>query len=178
MAGEGQITVVGNATAEADLKFTPSGAAVCNWTLACTPRVKDGDDWRDGETTFYRCAAWRQLGESAAETITKGMRLLVHGRLRTRQWETQEGEKRLSVELDVDHVGPELRFATARVQKVSRGQNGGQGGSWGQQGGNGGGESEFRRSGGGTKDSGQGGYDDPSGSAPPAGKNDEDEPPF
>ncbi|MDN5916632.1 MAG: single-stranded DNA-binding protein [Pseudonocardia sp.] len=120
MANEPTITVCGNTTADAELRFTPSGAAVANWTLACTPRVKDGDGWKDGETTFYRCAAWRQLGESAAETITKGMRLLVHGRFRTRSFETSDGEKRLSLEIDVEHVGPDLRYATAKVSKVSR----------------------------------------------------------
>jgi single-strand DNA-binding protein len=120
VAGEPYITVVGNATADAELRFTPSGAAVCSFSVAQTPRVKQGDSWTDGEPTFYRCSAWRQLGESAAETITRGMRLIVHGRLTTRSYE-KDGVKRSSLEVDVEAVGPELRYATAKVAKAERG---------------------------------------------------------
>jgi single-strand DNA-binding protein len=121
MSGEPVITVVGNAAGDAEMKFLPSGVALCSFTVVSTPRVKQGDSWVDGEPTFYRCTAWRQLAESAGETITRGMRLIVQGRLTTRSYETSAGEKRLSVELDVDAVGPELRYATAKVNKVSRG---------------------------------------------------------
>jgi single-strand DNA-binding protein len=120
VAGEPYITLVGNATADAELRFTPSGAAVCSFSVAQTPRVKQGDSWVDGEPTFYRCSAWRQLGESAAETITRGMRLIVHGRLTTRSYE-KDGVKRSSLEVDVEAVGPELRYATATVKKAERG---------------------------------------------------------
>jgi len=122
VAGEPYITLVGNATADAELRFTPSGAAVCSFSVAQTPRVKQGDAWIDGEPTFYRCSAWRQLGESAAETITRGMRLIVHGRLTTRSYE-KDGVKRTSLEVDVEAVGPELRYATAKVMKTERGSS-------------------------------------------------------
>lgn len=119
MAGEPDLVICGNATADAELKYLPSGVALCSWTVASTPRVKDRDSWRDGETVFYRCTAWRQLAESAAETITRGMRLLVHGKLKVRSYE-KDGEKRTSIEIDVENVGPELRYATASVKKVGR----------------------------------------------------------
>ena len=122
MAGEPVITIIGNATADAELRFTPSGAAVCSFSVAQTPRVKQGDTWVDGEPTFYRCSAWRQLGESAAETITRGMRLIVHGRLATRSYE-KDGVKRTSLEVDVEAVGPDLRYATAKVMKAERGSS-------------------------------------------------------
>lgn len=119
MAGEPTLTVCGNATADAELKFLPNGAAVCSWTLACTPRVKKNDQWIDGDTVFYRCSAWRQQAENCAETITKGSRILVHGRFKVREYE-KDGQTRTSVEIDVEHVGPELRYATARINKISR----------------------------------------------------------
>lgn len=119
MAGEPQITVVGNATSDAELAYTPSGAAKCAFTVAHTPRVKRGDEWTDGETTFYRCTVWREAAESAAETITKGMRLIVHGRFKTRQYE-KDGQTRTSIEIDVDEVGPSLRHAVASVKKMQR----------------------------------------------------------
>lgn len=118
------LTITGNATADAQLRYTPAGAAVCSWTVAQTPRVKKGDEYVDGATTFYRCSAWRQLAEGCAETITRGMRLVVHGRLTTREYE-KDGVTRTSIELDVEAVGPELRYATATVTKVSR-ESGGQ----------------------------------------------------
>jgi single-strand DNA-binding protein len=123
MSGEPYITVIGNATADAELRYTASGMPIARWTLAFTPRVKAGDSWVDGEPTFYRCSAFRQLAETTAETITRGMRLIVYGRFKTRQYE-KDGEKRLSVEIDVEGVGPELRFATATVNKASRSSGG------------------------------------------------------
>lgn len=119
MANEPVITICGNATGDAELKFLPSGAAVASWTIASTPRVKRGDTWEDGETVFYRCSVWRQMAENAAETITRGMRLVVSGRFKVRTWE-KDGEKRTSLEIDVEHVGPDLRYATATVKKADR----------------------------------------------------------
>ncbi|MFD1233609.1 single-stranded DNA-binding protein [Pseudonocardia benzenivorans] len=172
MAGETVITVVGNLTADPELRFTPSGAAVANFTVASTPRTFDrqSGEWKDGEALFLRCNVWRQAAENVAETLTRGMRVMVQGRLKQRSFETREGEKRTVVELEVDEVGPSLRYATAKVAKVSRGD-----GSGGFGGGGGGG----RASGGGG--GGGGGYaDDPWGSAPPAGSGPamDDEPPF
>ncbi len=124
MSGEPTITICGSAGGNAELKFLPSGAAVCEWSMAVTPRVKQGDSWVDGETVWYRCAAWRQLGESAAESITKGMRLLVHGRLKPRTYETN-GEKRVSLDVDVEHVAAEMRYATVKATKVERSSDAG-----------------------------------------------------
>lgn len=130
MAGEPLITIVGNATSDAELRFIPSGAAVAAFTVACTPRVKKGDEWADGDTTFFRCTAWREMAEQIAESVTKGMRLIVHGRFKTRQYE-KDGQTRTSVEIDVEDVGPSLRYATAKVQKMSRSGGGGQAASGG-----------------------------------------------
>ncbi|MCE3553523.1 single-stranded DNA-binding protein [Pseudonocardia sp. RS11V-5] len=172
MAGETVITVVGNLTADPELRFTPSGAAVANFTVASTPRTFDrqSGEWKDGEALFLRCNIWRQAAENVAETLTRGARVIVQGRLRQRSFETREGEKRTVIEMEVDEVGPSLRYATAKVNKVSRG-----GGSGGFGGGGGGGG--FGGGGGGQ---GGGGYDDPWGSAPPAGSGPaaDDEPPF
>ena len=122
MAGETQITVIGNLTADPDLRFTPSGAAVANFTVASTPRSfdKQRNEWVDGEALFLRCAAWKQLGENVAESLTKGMQVIVQGRLKSRSYETKEGEKRTSMELEVDAIGPSLQFATATVNRVGR----------------------------------------------------------
>ena len=161
MAGETVITVVGNLTADPELRFTPSGAAVANFTVASTPRMFDrqSGEWKDGEALFLRCNIWRQAAENVAESLTRGMRVVVQGRLRQRSFETKEGEKRTVVEMEVDEVGPSLRYATAKVNKVSRGGSGGFSGS-------GGGQSAPA--------------DDPWGSAPPAGSGGgfSDEPPF
>lgn len=125
MTGEPLVTLIGNVAAEPDLKFLPSGAAVCNFSLASTPRVKDGDSWTDGETMWVRCAAWRELAENVAESLVKGTRVIVQGRLKVRSFEAN-GEKRTAIEMDVDAVGPELRFATAKAIKAQRsGGNGG-----------------------------------------------------
>lgn len=174
MAGETVITVVGNLTADPELRFTPSGAAVANFTVASTPRNfdKQSGEWKDGDALFMRCNVWRQAAENVAETLTRGMRVMVTGRLRQRSFETREGEKRTVVELEVDEVGPSLKYATAKVNKVSRGSGGG--GFGGDSGGGGGGGSR-----GGAASGGQS-YDDPWGSAPPAGSGPaaDDEPPF
>src|SRR2546429_3001361 len=129
MAGETVITVVGNLTADPELRFTPSGAAVANFTVASTPRTFDraSGEWKDGEALFMRCNIWRQAAENVAESLTRGARVVVQGRLKQRSFETKEGEKRTVVELDVDEIGPSLRYATAKVNKVSRGTGGGGG---------------------------------------------------
>src|SRR4051812_38710859 len=128
MAGETTITVVGNLTADPELRFTQSGAAVASFTVASTPRTFDkaSGEWKDGDALFMRCSAWRQVAENVAESLTRGSRVLVTGRLRQRSFETKEGEKRTVMELEVDEIGPSLRFATAKVNKVSRA--GGEGG--------------------------------------------------
>jgi len=128
MAGETTITVVGNLTADPELRFTQSGAAVASFTVASTPRTfdKQSGEWKDGEALFLRCNVWRQVAENVAESLTRGSRVLVSGRLRQRSFETKEGEKRTVVELEVDEIGPSLRYATAKVNKVSRGDGGGQ----------------------------------------------------
>ncbi len=137
MAGETPITVIGNLTADPELRFTPSGAAVANFTVASTPRTFDrqANEWKDGEALFLNCSVWRQAAENAAESLQRGMRVIVSGRLKARSFETREGEKRTVFEIDVDEVGPSLRYATAKVTKTSRsGGSGGQqsgGGSWG-----------------------------------------------
>jgi single-strand DNA-binding protein len=126
MAGETTITVVGNATSDADLRFTPSGAAVANWTVASTPRFLDkaSGEWKDGEPLFLRCSIWRDAAEHVAETITKGMRIIVVGRLKQRTYE-KDGQKRTVVELECDEVGPALKYATATVTKAPSQSGGG-----------------------------------------------------
>src|ERR671936_203553 len=129
MAGETIVTVVGNLTADPELRFTPSGAAVASFTIASTPRTFDRNtnEWKDGEALFLRCSIWRQAAENVAESLQRGMRVVAQGRLRQRSFETREGEKRTVVEMEVDEVGPSLRYATAKVNRVSRGQGGGGG---------------------------------------------------
>ena len=133
MAGETNITVVGNLTADPELRFTPSGAAVANFTVASTPRTfdKNTNEWKDGDALFLRCSIWRQAAENVAESLTRGARVVVTGRLKQRSFETKEGEKRTVVELEVDEVGPSLRYATAKVTKASRGSGGGGAGGGG-----------------------------------------------
>ena len=128
MAGDTPITVVGNLTADPELRFTPSGAAVANFTVASTPRTFDRqtNEWKDQDTLFLNCSVWRQAAENAAESLTRGMRVIVQGRLKARSYETREGEKRTVFEIDVEEVGPSLRSATAKVAKTSR-SGGGQG---------------------------------------------------
>ena len=166
MAGETYLTVIGNLTADPELRFTPSGAAVANFTIASTPRTFDrqSGEWKDGEALFLRCSIWRQAAENVAETLTRGARVIVQGRLLQRSYETKEGERRTVVELAVEEVGPSLRYATAKVTKVARGSgSGGYSGSSSTDSGS----------------AGRGGYDDPWASAPPVGTaNADDEPPF
>ncbi|CAJ1506420.1 single-stranded DNA-binding protein [[Mycobacterium] kokjensenii] len=125
--GDTTITVVGNLTADPDLRFTPSGAAVANFTVASTPRVFDrqSGEWKDGDALFLRCNIWREAAENVAESLTRGSRVIVTGRLKQRSFETREGEKRTVYEVEVDEVGPSLRYATAKINKVSRGGGGG-----------------------------------------------------
>ncbi len=147
MAGETTITLVGNLTADPELRFTPSGAAVANFTVASTPRTFDrqSGEWRDGDAMFLNCAVWRQAAENVAESLQKGMRVIVQGRLKSRSYETREGERRTVFEIDVDEIGPALRYATAKVTRTSSGSGGG--GYSG--GGNGGWRERWRRTGGG-----------------------------
>jgi single-strand DNA-binding protein len=172
VAGDTTITVVGNLTADPELRFTPSGAAVANFTVASTPRIYDrqSGEWKDGEALFLRCNIWREAAENVAESLTRGSRVIVQGRLKQRSFETREGEKRTVVEVEVDEIGPSLRYATAKVNKASR--SGGGGGGFGSGGGGGGGS----RSGGGSEAK----QDDPWGSAPASGSfaGSDDEPPF
>ncbi len=121
-AGDIPITVVGNLTADPELRFTPSGQAVANFTVASTNRMLDKatNEWKDGDTVFIRCSVWRQYAENVAESLTKGTRVVVTGRLKVRQYDTREGGKGTSVECDVDEVGPALRYATAKVNRVAR----------------------------------------------------------
>ena len=127
MATENTVIVVGNLVDDPELRFTPQGVAVANFRIAVSKRIKDeSGNWKDGDTSFFRINCWRQLAENVAESLTRGSRTLVAGRLRMRQWETQEGEKRSVVEIEADEVGPSLKWATAKVEKTSRG--GGRGG--------------------------------------------------
>jgi single-strand DNA-binding protein len=130
MAGETTITVVGNLTDDPELRFTPSGAAVANFTVASTPRNfnKQTNEWEDGEAMFLRCSIWRQAAENVAESLQRGMRVVVQGRLKARSYETREGEKRTVFEIDVEEIGPSLKFATAKVNRVSRSGGGSYGG--------------------------------------------------
>ncbi|GAA5045999.1 single-stranded DNA-binding protein [Nocardia callitridis] len=178
MAGDTVITVIGNLTADPELRFTPAGAAVANFTVASTPRMFDRNtnEWKDGEALFLRCNIWREAAENVAESLTRGSRVIVSGRLKQRSYETREGEKRTVVELEVDEIGPSLRYATAKVNKTSRGGGGG-GFSGGNSGGGNSGGSNGGRSGGGSA------QEDPWGSAPAAGSFEggsrvDDEPPF
>jgi single-strand DNA-binding protein len=170
MAGETTITVIGNLTDDPELRFTPSGAAVAKFRIASTPRTLDRTtgEWKDGEPLFLACSVWRQVAENVAESLQRGARVIVSGRLRQRSYETREGEKRTVIELEVDEIGPSLRYATAKVQKMSRSGGGGGGGGFGASNGGGGG--------------GGGGFaDDPWATAAPAGGsggNFDDEPPF
>jgi single-strand DNA-binding protein len=175
VAGDTTITVVGNLTADPELRFTPSGAAVANFTVASTPRIYDrqSGDWKDGEALFLRCNIWREAAENVAESLTRGARVIVTGRLKQRSFETREGEKRTVMEVEVEEIGPSLKYATAKVNKASRGGGGGGfgGGGGAPAGGGGGGP----RGGAGAEP-----QDDPWGSAPASGSfgGSDDEPPF
>ncbi|MET0997997.1 MAG: single-stranded DNA-binding protein [Marmoricola sp.] len=169
MAGETIITVVGNLTGDPELRFTPSGAAVANFTIASTPRAfdKQSNEWKDGDTLFLNCSIWRQAAENVAESLQKGMRVVAQGRLKQRSYETREGEKRTVVELDVEEVGPSLKYATAKVARVQR--SGGGGGYSGGGGGNtGGGDDPWASS---PSQGGQSGAQPVGQSAPQGGGN-------
>jgi single-strand DNA-binding protein len=178
VAGDTVITVIGNLTADPELRFTPSGAAVANFTVASTPRTFDRqtNEWKDGEALFLRCNIWREAAENVAESLTRGARVIVSGRLKQRSFETREGEKRTVVELEVDEIGPSLKYATAKVNKASR--SGGGGGGFG--GGGGSRQPAAAQSGGGSASGGSAGGEDPWGSAPASGSfaGGDDEPPF
>ncbi|MET7821649.1 single-stranded DNA-binding protein [Micromonospora zamorensis] len=173
MAGDTTITVIGNLTDDPELRFTPSGAAVAKFRVASTPRFMDkaSNEWKDGEPLFLACTVWRQAAEHVAESLQRGARVIVSGRLRQRSYETREGEKRTVIELEVDEIGPSLRYATAKVQKMSRSGGGGGG---------------FGGGGGGNQGGGGGNFDDPWASAAPSpsparagsGTNFDEEPPF
>jgi single-strand DNA-binding protein len=139
MAGETVITVIGNLTNDPELRFTPNGAAVASFTVASTPRTFDRqtNEWKDGDTLFLRCTVWRQAAENVAESLHKGTRVIVQGRLKQRSFETREGEKRTVVELEADEVGASLRSATAKVSKAGRGAGNGSGSGVGGAGGTG-----------------------------------------
>lgn len=158
MAGDTYITLVGNLTADPELRFTPSGAAVSSFTIASTPRSfdKNSNEWKDGDALFMRCSAWRQMAENVAESLQRGMRVIAWGRINQRSYETREGEKRTVIEMTVEEIGPSLKYATAKVTRLQRGESRGTpaGGSGG-------------------------GSDDPWGSAPASsGGGFSDEPPF
>jgi single-strand DNA-binding protein len=171
--GDTTITVVGNLTADPDLRFTPSGAAVANFTVASTPRVYDrqSGEWKDGDALFLRCNIWREAAENVAESLTRGSRVIVTGRLRQRSFETREGEKRTVYEVEVDEIGPSLRYATATINTVSRGGGGG---------GFGGGGGASAPAAPAAASSGAAPAEDPWGSAPASGSfgGADDEPPF
>jgi len=174
MAGDTIITVVGNLTADPELRFTASGAAVANFTVASTPRQFDraSNEWKDGEALFLRCNIWRQPAENVAESLTRGSRVIVTGRLKQRSFETREGEKRTVIELEVDEIGPSLRYATAKVNRAQRGESGGGSGGYGS-----GGSGGSGNAGGGQRPSQP--ADDPWSSAPQSGGGGyTDEPPF
>ncbi|WP_010533202.1 single-stranded DNA-binding protein [Brachybacterium squillarum] len=183
MANDTVITVIGNLTADPELRFTQSGAAVASFTVASTPRTFDRqtNEWKDGEALFLRCSVWRDAAENVAESLEKGARVIVQGRLQQRSYTDRDGNNRTSVELQVDEVGPSLRYATAKPAKVQRGGGGGRGfgggqpqgggyngggqGGYGQQGGGQGGYNGGGQQGGASADpwagGNQGGYDDP-----------------
>ncbi len=171
MAGETTITVIGNLTDDPELRFTTSGAAVAKFRIASTPRTLDraSGEWKDGDPLFLACSVWRQAAENVAESLQRGSRVIVSGRLRQRSYETKEGEKRTVYELEVDEIGPSLRYATAKVQKMSRSSSGGGG---------------FGSSGAGQGGGGGFANDDPWATATPAGGggggggNFDEEPPF
>jgi single-strand DNA-binding protein len=170
VAGDTIITVVGNLTADPELRFTPSGAAVANFTVASTPRIFDrqSSEWKDGEALFLCCSIWREAAENVAESLTRGARVIVTGRLKQRSFETKEGEKRTVMEVEVEEIGPSLKYATAKVNKASRGGGGGGFGGGAPSGG------------GGSRPAAAASNEDPWGSAPASGSfgGSDDEPPF
>ena len=175
-AGDTAITIAGNLVDDPELRFTPAGQPVAKFRIASTPRYldKNTNEWKDGDSLFLTCNVWRQAAENVAESLTRGMRVIVSGRLRQRSYETKEGEKRTVYEVEVDDVGPSLRNASAKVNKMARsGANGG--GQGGSGGGQGGGQGGGRPSGGGQGGSGQ---DTDPWASDGGGGNFSDEPPF
>ena len=161
MAGETITTIIGNLTADPELRFTPSGSAVANFTIASTPRTFDrqSNEWKDGETLFMRCSVWREAAENVAESLQKGMRVIVQGRLKSRSYETKEGEKRTVIEMEVDEIGASLQFASVQVKRTQRGN--GQGGGGNRGGNSGGGQRSQGGQGGGFGGGQQAQQDDP-----------------
>jgi single-strand DNA-binding protein len=183
MAGDTTLTLIGNLTSDPELRFTPSGAAVANFTVASTPRAFDrqSNEWKDGETLFMRCSVWRDAAENVAESLQRGSRVIVTGRLKSRSYETKEGEKRTVVELEVDELGPSLRYATAKVNKTSRGGGGGgySGGGGGGYSGGGGASSGGAGASSGGAGASSGPVDDPWSTAPSGGfGGSQEDPPF
>jgi single-strand DNA-binding protein len=171
-AGDTQITIVGNLVDDPQLRYTPTGNAVANFRVASTPRFMDRqtNEWKDGDSLFLSCNIWRQAAENVAESLQRGMRVIVQGRLRQRSYETREGEKRTVYEIEVDEVGPSLRNASAKVTKSSRSGGGGGGGGYG----GGGGQGGYGGGGGGGRQA----ADDPWSSDSSDGGGFSDEPPF
>jgi single-strand DNA-binding protein len=173
-AGDTQITIAGNLVDDPELRFTPAGQPVARFRVASTPRFRDNStgEWKDGDSLFLTCNVWRQAAENVAESLTRGMRVIVSGRLRQRSYETKEGEKRTVYEVEVDDVGPSLRSASAKVNRVARGSGGygGQGGSGGSGQGQGGAPGSGGRASGGQGDADPWATDSPGGYT--------DEPPF
>ncbi|HEV2640623.1 MAG TPA: single-stranded DNA-binding protein [Actinocrinis sp.] len=183
MAGDTIITVVGNLTDDPELRFTTSGAAVASFTVASTPRTFDRNtnEWKDGEALFMRCSIWRQAAENVAESLSKGMRVIVQGSLKQRSYDTREGEKRTVIEMTVEEIGPALKYATAKVTRTARnsgggggfgggensGGGGGGGGNWGGSQGGGGGNAGSGFGGNSGGNSGGGGQQSRGNSAPP-----------
>ena len=176
MAGDTQITIAGNLVDDPQLRYTPTGQAVANFRIASTPRWQDrqSGEWKDGDSLFLSCNVWRQAAENVAESLQRGMRVIVQGRLRQRSYETKEGEKRTVYEIEVDEVGPSLRNASAKVTKSTRSTGGG-GFGGGQSGGGGGGQSGYGGGGGrpaddpwASSDAGGGGGDGLAGATIPA----------
>jgi single-strand DNA-binding protein len=193
MAGDTQITVVGNLVSDPELRYTPTGVAVANFRVASTPRTFDrqANEWKDGDSLFLTCNVWRQAAENVAESLQRGMRVIVMGRLHQRSYETREGEKRTVFEIEVDDVGPSMRNASAKVAKSNRSGGGGGFGGGGTGGGNGGFGGGGGQGGSGGGQGGSGGYggsaggrggggDDPwaSDSSGFGGEGSSDEPPF
>jgi single-strand DNA-binding protein len=180
-AGDTQITIAGNLVDDPELRFTPSGQPVAKFRVASTPRFRDNStgEWKDGDSLFLTCNVWRQAAENVAESLTRGMRVIVSGRLRQRSYETKEGEKRTVYEVEVDDVGPSLKNASAKVNRVARSGagDGGYGGGQRSSGGRpSGGQSSGGQSSGGQGGYGGGGEPDPWASDSPGGYS--DEPPF
>jgi single-strand DNA-binding protein len=144
MSGELHITIIGRLTTDPELRFTPSGSAVANFTIAQNPRIFDrqSNEWKDGETNFFRCSIWREAAENVAESLTKGMPVIAFGEIKTKKYQTKEGENRSSQEVELSSIGPDLRWGSAKFAKVARGGGqqgaGGGGGNWGGQQGGGG----------------------------------------